>query len=261
MVRIMFIGDIVGYAGYRVVHDNLNNIKKEKNIDFVIANGENSAVGNGTTKKSAEYLLLSGVDVLTGGNHTFRKKDFIDYMSNSRQILRPANYPKGTPGKGYSVFDFMGIKICVINICGVVFMEPIRCPFEVLDEILNETEDIKIKILDFHAEVTSEKRALAFYADGKISSLLGTHTHVQTSDNEIFPNGMSYITDVGMSGLRYSVLGVKPECSIKRMREKIPLKFEYEDSGPSKIECAILDLDENTGKTLKIERMRFNFEG
>ena len=259
MIRIMFIGDIVGFAGCKIVHDKLRNIKEDRNINFVIANGENSAVGNGTTEKSAEYLFHSGVDALTGGNHTFKKREFIDYMVKSSKIIRPANYPKGTPGRGFSIFKCLMCEICVINISGVVFLEPLRCPFETLDEILEQTVQYKIKILDFHAEATAEKRALAFYADGRVSAILGTHTHVQTSDEEIFPRGTSYITDVGMSGLINSVLGVTPSCSIKRVKGKIPLKFEYDDSGPSKIECVIIDVDENTGKSLNIERQRFNF--
>ena len=257
MIRIMFIGDIVGFAGCKIVHDNLKKIKEDKKINFVISNGENSAVGNGTTEKSAEYLFHSGVNVITGGNHTFKKREFIDYMVKSNKVIRPANYPKGTPGRGFSIFKCLSNDICVINISGVVFLEPLRCPFETLDEILEENSECKIKIVDFHAEATAEKRALAFYADGRVSSILGTHTHVQTSDEEIFPKGTSYITDVGMSGLTYSVLGVKPSSSIKRMKGKIPLKFEYEDSGPSKIEYVIIDIDETTGRSLNIERQRF----
>ena len=260
MIRIMFIGDIVGFAGCKIIHDKLKKIKEEKKINFVIANGENSAVGNGTTEKSAEYLFHSGIDALTGGNHTFRKREFIDYIIKSNKVIRPANYPKGTPGRGFAVFKCLTSEICIINLSGLVFLEPLRCPFETLDEILEKTTQYKVKIVDFHAEATAEKRALAFYADGRVSAILGTHTHVQTSDEEIFYKGTSYITDVGMSGLIYSVLGVKPSCSIKRVKGKIPLKFEYEDSGPSKIECVIIDIDENTGRSLNIERQRFNFK-
>lgn len=260
VIRILAIGDIVGLLGCRTVKENLNNIKSEKQIDFIIANGENSAVRNGITKKSAEYLFSAGIDVLTGGNHSFKKHDFIDYIHNSPRIVRPANYPEGTPGKGFAKFEFKNSKICVINLSGLVYLEPLRCPFDCLDKILNHCKDCNIKILDFHAEATAEKRAMGFYCDGLVSAIFGTHTHVQTSDEEILPKGTAYITDVGMSGARYSVIGVKPEISIRRMKNKIPLRFEYDDVGPSKIECVCFDVDESTGKSLKIERLRFKFD-
>ena len=259
-MKILAIGDIVGFLGCRTIKENLKDIISEKKIDFVIANGENSAVRNGITKKSAEYLFNSGVDVLTGGNHSFKKHDFIDYIDKCHKIIRPANYPDHTPGKGWFCFNVKGIKICVINISGLVYLEPLSCPFECLDNIIEKNQDCKIKILDFHAEATAEKRALGFYADGRISALFGTHTHVQTSDEEILPNGTAYISDVGMSGAVYSVLGVKPECSIARMKNKIPLRFEYDDDGPSKIEGVCIDIDEQTGKSTKIERLRYFFK-
>ena len=260
MIRVLAIGDIVGLLGCRTVKENLKRIKLEKRIDLVIANGENSAVGNGTTIKSAEYLFSAGIDILTGGNHTFKKNEFSEYLNKSSRTIRPANYPNGTPGNGYCKICVKNNNICVINLSGLVYLEPLRCPFECLDKILDEVKDCKIKILDFHAEATSEKRALGFYSDGRLSALFGTHTHVQTSDEEILLNGTGYITDIGMSGKVYSVLGVKPEISIKRMKGKIPLRFEYENFGKSKIECVCFEIDENSGKTLRIERFRFIFD-
>ena len=261
MIRILAIGDIVGLLGCRTVYENLENIKHEYKIDFVIANGENSAVGNGITKKSAEYLLSTGIDIITGGNHSFKKHEFINYIAKSQKIIRPANYPEGTPGNGFLEIKIKNskIKICIINISGLVYLEPLSCPIMCLDKILEKTQNTKIKILDFHAEATAEKRAMGFYADGKISAMFGTHTHVQTSDEEILPNGTAYITDIGMCGAVYSVLGVKPEIAIKRMKHKIPIKFEHDKFGPSKIECAYFDIDEITGKALNIKRLRFNF--
>ena len=259
-MRILAIGDIVGFLGCRTIKENLKDIIFEKKVDFVIANGENSAVRNGITKKSAEYLFSSGVDVLTEGNHSFKKHDSIDYIDKSYKIIRPANYPDHTPGRGCACFDVCGHKVCVINISGLVYLEPLSCPFECLDKIIKQNQDCKIKIVDFHAEATSEKRALGFYADGRVSAIFGTHTHVQTSDEEILPNGTSYITDIGMSGAVYSVLGVRPECSISRMKNKIPLRFEYDDTGPSKIEGVFIDIDEETGKSVKIERFRYFFK-
>ena len=259
MIRVLAIGDIVGLLGCRVVKENLKRIKLEKKIDFVIANAENSAVGNGTTIKSAEYLLNSGIDVLTGGNHTFKKSEFSEYLNRSKKVIRPANYPNETPGCGYSKFFVKNCNICVINLSGLVYLEALRCPFESLDEIICNIKDCKVKILDFHAEATSEKRAMGFYFDGRLSAIFGTHTHVQTSDEEILPYGTGYITDIGMSGKVHSVLGVKPEISIKRMKGKIPLKFEYENFGSAKIECVCFEIDEESGKTVKIERFRFMF--
>lgn len=260
LIRILAIGDVVGLLGCRTVRENLENIKCENKIDFVIANGENSALKNGITKKSAEYLLGAGVDVITGGNHTFKRHEFIDYIDKSSRIIRPANYPEGTPGKGFLEFNVKNSRICVINISGVVYLEPLSCPMVCLDRILEKIQnDVKIKIVDFHAEATAEKRAMGFYADGRISALFGTHTHVQTSDEEILPNGTAYITDIGMCGSVNSVLGVKPEISIKRMKNKIPLRFEYDNFGSSKIECVYFDIDENTGKSLSIKSMRFKF--
>ena len=260
MIRILAICDIVGLLGCRTVHENLEKIKNKYNIDFVIANGENSAVGNGITQKSAEYLFSAGVDVLTGGNHTFKWQKFIDYLDKSQKIIRPANYPEGTPGNGFLEFNIKNSKIYVINMSGVVYLEALSCPIACLDKILEKTKNIKIKIIDFHAEATAEKRAMGFYFDGKISAIFGTHTHVQTSDEEILPNGTAYITDIGMCGAVYSVLGVKPEIAIKRMKNKIPLRFEHDNFGPSKIECVYFDIDEITGKALDIKRLRFIFD-
>lgn len=260
MVKVLAIGDVVGLLGCRIVKENLKRIRAEQKIDLVIANGENSAPGNGITIKSAEYLFGAGIDILTGGNHTFKKNEISEYLDNSSRMIRPANYPEGTPGVGYSRICVKNCSICVINLSGLVYLEPLSCPFECLDKILDEVRDCKIKILDFHAEATAEKRALGFYADGRLSAIFGTHTHVQTSDEEILPNGTGYITDIGMSGKIHSVLGVKPEISIKRMKGKIPLRFEYENFGASKIECVCFDIDENSGKSLNVERLRFMFD-
>lgn len=260
LVRVLAIGDIVGYLGCKTIKENLKRIKFEKKIDFIIANGENSAVGNGITQKSADFLLNAGINVLTGGNHTFKRREFFDYIDKSKKVIRPANYPDGTPGKGYAKFVVNGCNICVINLSGLTYLEPLSCPFVCIDDIIEKTEDCKIRILDFHAEATSEKRAMGFYVDGRISAIFGTHTHVQTSDEEILPKGTAYITDVGMTGKRHSVLGVRPEISIQRMKGKIPIRFECDDFGSSKIEGVCFDIDESTGKSLRTERLRFIFE-
>jgi metallophosphoesterase (TIGR00282 family) len=256
-LRILAIGDVIGICGCKFLRENLSNLKNEKNIDLIIANGENSAADNGMTAASAQYLLNAGVDVITGGNHTFKKRTIFNYLNNSQKVIRPANYPVGTPGKGFLKFKFKNVNICVINLIGLCYLEPVDCFFETLDNILKEVKDCTVKVIDFHAEATSEKRALGFYADGRISALFGTHTHVQTSDEEILPKGTGYITDVGMSGVIDSVLGVKAEVSIKRMKSKIPLKFEHAANGPCKMECIVFDINEIDGKTISLERIRF----
>jgi metallophosphoesterase (TIGR00282 family) len=255
-LTIFAIGDVIGDFGCKFLKSNLNLIREKEKIDLIIANGENSSSGNGMTAASSEYLLNCGVDVITGGNHTFKRRAFFNYLEKSVRIVRPANYPEGTPGKGFLKFKFNNIKFCVINLVGTVYLEPVSCPFRTLDEILKKTSDCIIKIVDFHAEATSEKRALGFYADGRVSVIFGTHTHVQTSDEEILPRGTGYITDVGMTGAANSVLGLKPEISIKRMKEKIPIKYEHENHDPCKIEGAIFFIEENKGKTVKIKRIR-----
>ncbi len=253
-MNILAIGDVVGGIGCRFLRQRLPALKKFKNIDFVIANGENSSDGNGITPASAEYLFSSGVDVITTGNHSFRRREIYPYYDEAPYILRPANFPlKTTPGKGMLIYDMGRLQICVINLMGCVYLDSLRDPYDTIDELL-ESNTAKITILDFHAEATAEKLALAYYLDGRISAMFGTHTHVQTADECIFENGMGYITDVGMTGPVRSVLGVKPELAVRKQREKLPVRFENAD-GECKMDCILFSIDEKTGKTLQIERM------
>ena len=255
-MRILAIGDVVGKNGLRFLNSKLKTFKKEQFIDFVIVNGENSFEFGGITPDSAKQLFLSGADIITTGNHTFKRKEIRDFLDMSPNILRPANYPKKTtPGKGYLKTEINGIKTCVLNIMGNVYMNGLNCPFETADEILEAAADCKVKILDFHAEATAEKLAMGFYLDGRISALFGTHTHVQTSDETVLPRGTGYITDIGMTGPVNSILGVKKELSIRFMKEKLPVKFENA-SGNCKIECIIFEIDENTGLTKSVKRYR-----
>jgi metallophosphoesterase (TIGR00282 family) len=255
-MKILAIGDIVGKNGCEFLKNKLPTLKKRKNIDLIIANGENSAEGNGITPDSAESIFSSGVDIITTGNHVFKKKEIRDFLSKHPNIIRPANYPqKTTPGKGFCITKIHDIKIAVINLMGVVYLENLRCPFETIDSVLEELFECTIKIIDFHAEATAEKRALGFYLDGKISAMFGTHTHVQTSDETVLPLGTGYITDVGMTGVINSILGVKKEIIIKRQIEKLPIRFENA-SGECKMECIIFDVDETTGLTVDIQRLR-----
>lgn len=254
-MNILAIGDIVGSIGSNFLKKELPKIKTENNIDLVIANGENSADGNGITPFSAEFLFNSGVDIITTGNHAFRRREIYNYFENNKNLIRPLNYPSGkTPGDGYCVINDFKTRIIVINLMGTIFMESIDCPFKAIDKILRKFDDKKsIIIVDFHAEATSEKKALGFYLDGKVSAVFGTHTHVATSDETILKNGTGYITDVGMTGVYESVLGVKKEIIIKKLTTKMPIRFDYA-SGKCKIDCVIFNVDDETCKTKGIKR-------
>ncbi len=255
-MNILAIGDIVGKNGTEFLRLKLRNIKSKYGIDLVIANGENSAEGNGITPDSARRIFDSGVDVITNGNHTFRRREIFTFLNENHKILRPCNYPcEKTPGVGIYKLNVKDIKVAVINLMGTVYLENLICPFKALDEALETCSDCQVKVVDFHAEATAEKRALAFYADGRVSAFFGTHTHVQTSDEEILPGGTGYITDVGMTGPINSVLGVKKELSIKRLKDKLPVRFENA-GGLSKMECIIFNVNEQTGKTNSVNRLR-----
>lgn len=253
-MNILVIGDVVGSVGCEFLRSKLPNLKRIKGIDLVIANGENSADGNGITPKSAEYLYDSGVDVITTGNHTYRRKEIYEYFDTQTHLIRPANYPDSAPGKGICIVDMGRIRVAVMNIMGTVYLENLRCPFETLDRLLG-TEDLpKICILDFHAEATGEKRALGYYADGKLSAIFGTHTHVQTADACILPAGTGYITDTGMTGPIESALGVKSELVIQKFLTKLPVRFENAP-GPCKMDCTLFTVDEASGLCTAAERM------
>lgn len=255
-MKILTIGDIVGKSGVEFLKQNLKEFKSVHKIDFVVANGENSAEGNGILPDCAKKIFESGVDVITNGNHTFRRREIFPFLNENHRILRPYNYPsKSTPGFGFCKVKVNNINVAVINLLGVAYLESINLPLDSLDEALRFCVDCPVKIVDFHAEATAEKRALGYYVDGKVSVVFGTHTHVQTSDEEILPFGTGYITDVGMTGPINSVLGVKKELSIKRMKDRMPVRFENAN-GPCKMECAVFDVDEKTGKTRAIERFR-----
>lgn len=255
-MKILAIGDVVGKVGVNFLKLKLPKIREDYKIDFVIVNGENSAEGNGILPASVHNILSAGADVITGGNHTFKRKEAFAIFNENSRIVRPANYPAPeTPGRGIRKFLVKNTLICVINLLGVLYMECMKPPIDTMNEVLESCQDCKIKILDFHAEATAEKLALAYYLDGRVSAIFGTHTHVQTSDECVLPCGTGYITDVGMTGPIVSVLGVKKELSIKRMKNRIPVRFENAD-GPCKIECVIFDVDENSGLTKSVKRLR-----
>lgn len=252
---VLMIGDVVGHVGCDHVRRVLPALKRQYGVDICVINGENAADGNGTTPFAAQQLLDAGADVITGGNHTFRRPEFSDFLEETPYVLRPANYPAGAPGHGICTVDRGRFQLTVISLLGVVYLEPLRCPFETLDALYEEAGRPTCCLLDFHAEATAEKKALAYYADGRVSAVIGTHTHVQTNDAQILPGGTGFLTDVGMTGPIHSVLGIKPELSIARMRTRRPVRFAAAE-GPCCLDAVLLDIDPHTGKTRAITPIR-----
>ncbi|MBQ8502975.1 MAG: TIGR00282 family metallophosphoesterase [Clostridia bacterium] len=255
-MNILVLGDVVSDIGCEFVRKKLSNFKKFKGIDFCIANGENSAAGNGITPTSAEELFAAGVDFITTGNHTFRRKEVYDLLDESEFIIRPYNFPAGNPGKGTAVIDCGRYSVGIINLMGTMFMESLDNPFYAADKALRELEGrTNIILVDFHAEATSEKQALGYYLDGRVSAVFGTHTHVLTNDDRVLPKGTGYITDIGMCGVTDSVLGVKKELIIEKFRTNMPVRFDSA-KGDCMINGCIFTVDEKTGKCLSTEIVR-----
>lgn len=256
IVRILFIGDIVGKPGRRACRVLLPGLVQELRPDAVIANGENAAGGFGLTADTADEILGCGVNVITTGNHVWNKKEFYRILATSERVLRPANYPPGAPGRGATVVQLAsGLRLCVVNLAGRVFMAPIDCPFRTADRILEELSSrCDVFVVDFHAEATSEKVALGWYLDGRVACVVGTHTHVQTADERVLPGGTAYITDLGMTGPVDSVIGVRKDIIIGRFLTGLPAKFETA-SGRAQISGAVVTVDGTTGKAKSIERV------
>ena len=227
-MRIFFIGDIVGAPGRRAVEELLPRVVDRHLIDLVVANGENAAGGIGITPQVAEHLLNQGVDLLTSGNHIWKHKEIVPYLDETDRLLRPANYPPDTPGRGHTIIETaIGEKAAIINLEGRVFMNPLECPFRTVDAVLAAIPpDIKITLVDMHAEATSEKLAMGWHLDGRVSAVIGTHTHVQTADERILPGGTGYITDAGMTGPLNSVIGMKKEVILERFLSQRPQPFK-----------------------------------
>jgi len=256
-MKILFIGDIVGSPGRGAIKKLVPVLKQELQIDFVIANAENSSGGSGITAKVAAELFASGVDVLTSGDHIWKKPEIFELINQEERILRPLNFPSGAPGRGASVFQAKnGTKVGVININGRVFMDALECPFKTALKAAEElAAETKIIIVDIHAEATSEKVALGWYLDGKVSAVLGTHTHIQTADEKILPQGSAYITDVGMTGPYDSVIGRRVEDVLTRFLSSIPVRFEVAQ-GNIQLHGALVEIDEVTGKARSILRIQ-----
>lgn len=256
-MKILTIGDVVSSQGCEYLRQQLPKLKRELGADIVIVNGENSAVGNGILPQSANHILDSGADIITLGNHSLKRREIYDYLDADNPVIRPANYHPSAPGKCYAIIDKGAYRVAVINLQGSVYMESIENPFNVIDKIIKEINDLGVKIIivDFHAEATSEKRAMGFYLDGRISALFGTHTHVQTNDNQVLPKGTGYITDLGMTGPYYSVLGVSPEIVIEKLKTNLPVRFINPD-GPCVLEGCLFEIDNKTGKTINTTLIR-----
>ena len=259
-MKILFIGDIVGKVGRNAVNASLSGLTDKYGIDLVIANGENIAGGFGLTESLVHDLYRMGVHVITTGNHVWDKKDFVGYISKDNRVIRPANFPPGVPGYG-SIIHTMpdGTKVGILNLSGRVFMANMDCPFrKAQEEIAALGKETKIIIVDFHAEATSEKVAFGYFVDGKVSAVIGTHTHVQTADEKILLNGTAYITDVGMTGPSYSVIGIEVNQIIQRFLTGMPDRFETAH-GPGILSAVVLDIDSATGKANGIERIQLDY--
>ncbi len=257
-MNILFAGDIVGRPGREAVATLVPKLKVRYKLDFVIANGENAAGGSGITPKVADDLFAFGVDVLTSGDHIWKRKELYSRIDKDNRILRPANFPSQTPGNGFGIFSTKsGVKIGVMNLCGRIFMSPIDCPFQIAKQNVEKIRQSgsKIIIVDIHAEATSEKQAIAWLLDGQVSAVVGTHTHVQTADERIFPQATAYITDVGMTGPHDSILGRRSEQILERFITSMPIKFQIA-SDNVQLQGVIITINPDTGKAEDIKRIQ-----
>ncbi|MCK5260315.1 MAG: TIGR00282 family metallophosphoesterase [Candidatus Omnitrophica bacterium] len=262
-MNILCIGDVVGKPGRHAVRGLLEGLKKKFSINLVIVNVENTAGGSGVTSKIAKQFFEMGCDVLTSGDHIWDQKELEEYLNEEEFLLRPANFPEGAPGRGWCIkTTAAGVKVGVVNMMGRVFMRyQVNCPFRAVDAILEEIrQETPNIIVDMHAETTSEKVAMGHYVDGRVSGVFGTHTHIQTADEKVLPEGTAYITDLGMTGPYDSVIGQKKENIIRRFLTSLPLRFHVAE-GDVKLHGAVIEIDEQTGKACRIVRIQKAFDG
>lgn len=258
-MKVLFIGDIVGSIGREAVEKYLPRLKKKYGPDVVIANGENAAAGRGITQKIYQELLQVGVDVITMGNHTWDNKDIFEFIDDADYLIRPANFSTDAPGKGCVQISKNGVTLTVINLHGRVFLPPHADPFAMVDQMVEEARKTSPLIfVDFHAEATSEKIALGWHLDGRVSAVVGTHTHVQTADARIYPGGTAYITDVGMTGPYDEILGMKKESVIYKFQTNMPSRFEVPKQGRDVLSAFFVEIDNQTGKAISYERIYIN---
>jgi len=260
-VKILFIGDIVGSPGRKIVHERLLDILAQQTIDLCVINCENAASGFGVTPRIVEELFQSGADVLTSGNHIWKRKEIIDYFPGEPRLLRPANFPVGSPGRGLYIGQAKnGVSCAVLNLQGRTYMAPIDDPFRTAAEELSRIPpDVKVIVVDMHAEATSEKMAMGWYLDGKVSAVLGTHTHVATADERILAGGTAYITDVGMTGPHDSVIGMEKKAILQHFLDAMPSRFVVAE-GDIQMNSVRIDVDPSTGRARSIERLNFRLD-
>lgn len=257
-MKFLFIGDIVGSSGRRALREYLPKLKRKYNPTVTIINGENAAGGRGITEKIYKELMDTGADLITMGNHTWDKKEIFDFIDSAQHLIRPANFPADTPGQGASLLNINNIEVAVINVQGRTFMPALDCPFRKVDELVRRYSEVTPYIfVDFHAEATSEKQAMGWYLDGRVTAVVGTHTHVQTSDNRILHEGTAYITDVGMTGPYDGILGMEREAVLKRFLTSLPVRFEVM-SGREQLNGVCVTVDKNTGLATNIQRIQIN---
>lgn len=257
-MKLLFIGDIVGSPGREIVKEYVPRLKRKYAPDLIVVNGENAAHGRGITRKIANEFFQVGVQAITMGNHTWDNREVFDFIDEEARIVRPANFPEGTPGRGLTYVQTHMGEVAIINVQGRTFLPPLLCPFETAEQLVEEARKrTKFIFVDVHAEATSEKQALGWYLDGKISAMVGTHTHVQTGDERILPNGTGYITDAGMCGPTDGILGMDRSAVIMKFLTQLPVRFEVAD-GPTQLNGVLFTLDKTTGKTTKIERIRID---
>ena len=257
-MKILFVGDIVGSPGRQIVKDRLADIVAQRRVDLTIANGENAASGFGITPRLAEELFAAGAEVLSGGNHIWDRKEILDYIPHQPRLLRPANFPQGAPGSGLFVGAARnGVGYAVLNLQGRTFMAPIDCPFRAAErELARIPADVKVIVVDMHAETTSEKQAMGWFLDGRVSAVIGTHTHVATADAHVLPKGTAFLTDVGMTGPHDSVIGMDKEGIVRKFLDGLPARFEVGE-GDVQMHAALIDVDESSGHARSIEHLVF----
>lgn len=253
-MNLLFVGDVVGLAGCEKLRRHLPSLKRRYHADVTVVNGENAAEGNGITPDAADHIFQSGADVITGGNHSFRRREIYSRLEMDEFLLRPANYPDSAPGSGLCIIDKGRFQVGVINVLGEVYLPATSCPFSCVDRLIAQAEKqgCKLIVIDIHAEATSEKKALGYYLDGRVTAVIGTHTHVQTADARLLPLHTAYITDVGMCGPYESVLGVKAEQSIALLKNKLPVRFETAP-GECQLDGIVITADDATGKAIAVE--------
>ncbi len=259
-MKVLMIGDVVAKPGRVAVLERIQDLREQHQIDLAIMNAENLAGGFSVTPSLCEQLFATGIDVMTSGNHIFDKKEAVDYIRKQPRLLRPANYPPNTPGSGCWLGEVNGVKVAVLNVMGRVFMPPVDDPFRAIEQLLSAIpEDAKVRLVDIHAEATSEKVAMGWFLDGRVSAVVGTHTHVQTADERILPEGTAYLSDLGMTGSYAGVIGMNKTDVIARFTSVTAKRAEH-SSGQVRICAAVIDVDETTGRARTIERLSLSHE-